>query len=146
MNACGIDDFHDGVNYTRTACVIAVSKARDMFEPFLHQARALFPSLRVVMCGACLELILYEPASVESFVDPPWSRHAVYLPSSKDAAPKWFAACAVGGPRDNMFRIDAWLTDTHAHVSARSWGSGSATCCGACCQSQCTCSSATASS
>lgn len=38
VNACGIDDFHDGVNYTRTACVIAVSKARDMFEPFLHQA------------------------------------------------------------------------------------------------------------
>jgi hypothetical protein len=37
VNACGIDDFHDGVNYTRTACVIAVSKARDMFEPFLHQ-------------------------------------------------------------------------------------------------------------
>lgn len=26
-----------GVNYTRTACVIAVSKARDLFEPFLHQ-------------------------------------------------------------------------------------------------------------
>ena len=40
VNACGIDDFHDGVNYTRTACVIAVSKARDMFEPFLHQASA----------------------------------------------------------------------------------------------------------
>ena len=39
VNACGIDDFHDGVNYTRTACVIAVSKARDTFEPFLHQAR-----------------------------------------------------------------------------------------------------------
>lgn len=37
VNACGIDDFHDGVNYTRTACVIAVSKARDVFEPFLHQ-------------------------------------------------------------------------------------------------------------
>lgn len=37
VNACGIDDFHDGVNYTRTACVIAVSKARDLFEPFLHQ-------------------------------------------------------------------------------------------------------------
>ena len=28
VNACGIDDFHDGVNYTRTACVIAVSKAK----------------------------------------------------------------------------------------------------------------------
>ena len=37
VNACGIDDFHDGVNYTRTACVIAVAKARDLFEPFLHQ-------------------------------------------------------------------------------------------------------------
>eukprot|EP00884_Botryococcus_braunii_P010410 jgi/Botrbrau1/19370/Bobra.0338s0005.2 len=37
VNACGIDDFHDGVNYTRTACVIAVSKSREMFEPFLHQ-------------------------------------------------------------------------------------------------------------
>ena len=37
VNACGIDDVHDGVNYTRTACVIAVSKARDAFEPFLHQ-------------------------------------------------------------------------------------------------------------
>lgn len=37
VNACGIDDFHDGVNYTRTSCVIAVSKAKDMFEPFLHQ-------------------------------------------------------------------------------------------------------------
>ena len=39
VNACGIDDFHDGVNYTRTACVIAVSKARDLLEPFLHQVR-----------------------------------------------------------------------------------------------------------
>lgn len=42
VNACGIDDFHDGVNYTRTACVIAVSKARDTFEPFLHQVRVAF--------------------------------------------------------------------------------------------------------
>ena len=41
VNACGVDDFHDGVNYTRTACVIAVSKARDIFEPFLHQVRRL---------------------------------------------------------------------------------------------------------
>lgn len=29
VNACGIDDFHDGVNYTRTACVIAVSTRWD---------------------------------------------------------------------------------------------------------------------
>ena len=38
-----MDDFHDGVNYMRTACVIAVSRAKDMFEPFVHQARPLPP-------------------------------------------------------------------------------------------------------
>lgn len=37
VNACGVDELHDGVNYTRTACVIAISKAQDLFEPFLHQ-------------------------------------------------------------------------------------------------------------
>ena len=30
VNACGIDEVHDGVNYTRTACVIAVAKARPL--------------------------------------------------------------------------------------------------------------------
>ncbi|KAF9681240.1 hypothetical protein SADUNF_Sadunf06G0204900 [Salix dunnii] len=38
VNACGVEDIHDGTNYSRTACVIAVAKARDTFEPFLHQA------------------------------------------------------------------------------------------------------------
>ncbi|GBF91812.1 dynamin ARC5 [Raphidocelis subcapitata] len=37
VNACGVDDVHDGVNFVRTACVIAVSKAREVFEPFVHQ-------------------------------------------------------------------------------------------------------------
>ena len=37
VNACGIDDVHDGVNYTRAACVIAINKAKDVFEPFLYQ-------------------------------------------------------------------------------------------------------------
>nr|BAH23784.1 dynamin-related protein 5B-3 [Physcomitrium patens]BAH23785.1 dynamin-related protein 5B-3 [Physcomitrium patens] len=37
VNACGVEDIHDGTNYFRTACVIAVAKARDVFEPFLHQ-------------------------------------------------------------------------------------------------------------
>lgn len=37
VNACGVEDVHDGTNYSRTACVIAVAKARDTFEPFLHQ-------------------------------------------------------------------------------------------------------------
>ncbi|PON81136.1 Dynamin superfamily [Trema orientale] len=37
VNACGVEDIHDGTNYSRTACVIAVAKARDTFEPFLCQ-------------------------------------------------------------------------------------------------------------
>ena len=37
VNSCGVDDIHDGVNYTRTACVIAISKARQVFEPYLYQ-------------------------------------------------------------------------------------------------------------
>ncbi|KAK3268569.1 hypothetical protein CYMTET_22934 [Cymbomonas tetramitiformis] len=37
VNACGVDEVHDGINYTRTACVIAVAKAKEAFEPFLHQ-------------------------------------------------------------------------------------------------------------
>ena len=37
VNACGVDDVHDGVNYMRTACIIAVAKARELFEPFLYQ-------------------------------------------------------------------------------------------------------------
>ncbi|XP_027345193.1 dynamin-like protein ARC5 isoform X3 [Abrus precatorius] len=37
VNACGVEDIHDGTNYSRTACVIAVARARDTFEPFLHQ-------------------------------------------------------------------------------------------------------------
>ncbi len=53
VNACGIDDLHDGVNYTRTACVIAVSKARDMFEPFLHQVR---PAVVADGRGACVHV------------------------------------------------------------------------------------------
>eukprot|EP00793_Prasinoderma_coloniale_P002129 PRCOL_00002637-RA len=36
-NACGVDDMHDGVNYVRTACVLAVGKARQIFEPFLYE-------------------------------------------------------------------------------------------------------------
>ena len=37
INACGVDEIHNGVNYTRTACVIAIARARDTFEPFVHQ-------------------------------------------------------------------------------------------------------------
>ncbi|KXZ51508.1 hypothetical protein GPECTOR_12g471 [Gonium pectorale] len=39
VNACGLDyeGGHDGVNYVRTACVIAVSKAQELLQPYIHQ-------------------------------------------------------------------------------------------------------------
>ncbi|GLI59277.1 hypothetical protein VaNZ11_001126 [Volvox africanus] len=39
VNSCGLDyeGGHDGVNYVRTACVIAVSKATEILEPYIHQ-------------------------------------------------------------------------------------------------------------
>lgn len=35
-----LTDYVAGVNYVRTACVIAVSKSKDIFEPLIHQVRA----------------------------------------------------------------------------------------------------------
>lgn len=86
VNACGVEDIHDGTNYSRypwtssfikisyqlilgdnisllliflvpyffplenrTACVIAVAKARDSFEPFLHQVSCI---------GSCYEPLI----------------------------------------------------------------------------------------
>eukprot|EP00775_Hariotina_reticulata_P003076 gene3076-3355_t len=37
VNACGVDDLHDGVNFVRTACVIAIAKSKEIFEPLIHQ-------------------------------------------------------------------------------------------------------------
>ena len=38
-NAAGVGDMHDGVNFMRAACVIAVEKARTSFEPMLEALR-----------------------------------------------------------------------------------------------------------
>ncbi|KAK3136256.1 hypothetical protein QOZ80_5BG0430500 [Eleusine coracana subsp. coracana] len=56
VNASGVEDIHDGTNYSRTACVIAVAKARDTFEPFLHQLgfRLLYILKRLVPISAYL--------------------------------------------------------------------------------------------
>lgn len=35
-NAAGMGDVHDGVNFMRAACVIAVEKAKASFEPMLE--------------------------------------------------------------------------------------------------------------
>ena len=50
-NAAGVNEVHDGTNYMRAACVIAVSKAQTSFEPLIdalqvrarHVMRRLFP-------------------------------------------------------------------------------------------------------
>lgn len=42
-NAAGVGDIHDGVNFLRAACVIALEKAQTSFDPLLE-------SLRLRMC------------------------------------------------------------------------------------------------
>lgn len=37
VNACGVDDLHDGANVIRTAVVVGTSKARETLEPFMGQ-------------------------------------------------------------------------------------------------------------
>ncbi|KAF8057143.1 ARC5 [Scenedesmus sp. PABB004] len=64
VNACGVGEMDDGVNYVRTACVIAVSKSKEIFEPLIHQlgyrlAHVLRRILPIAMYllqkdGACL--------------------------------------------------------------------------------------------
>jgi hypothetical protein len=56
-NAAGMGDVHDGVNFMRAACVIAVEKAQSSFEPMLealryravHIMRRLFPIIEEMM-------------------------------------------------------------------------------------------------
>lgn len=56
-NAAGVNDVHDGTNYMRAACVIAVSKAQESFEPLLealqirtrHVMRRLFPIVKHIL-------------------------------------------------------------------------------------------------
>ena len=56
-NAAGVNDVHDGTNYMRAACVIAVSKAQESFEPLLealqtrarHIMRRLFPIVKHIL-------------------------------------------------------------------------------------------------
>lgn len=56
-NAAGMGDVHDGVNFMRAACVIAVQKAQSSFDPMLdalryrasHIMRRLFPLVEEMM-------------------------------------------------------------------------------------------------
>ena len=56
-NAAGVGDLHDGVNFLRAACVIAVEKAKSSFEPMLealrhrmiHIMKRLFPVVEFIL-------------------------------------------------------------------------------------------------
>ena len=65
VNACGVDDFHDGVNYTRTACVIAVAKAADALEPFVHQLGFRFAHILRRMLPIAMHLLAKDGAYPE---------------------------------------------------------------------------------
>ncbi|KAK4401909.1 Dynamin-like protein ARC5 [Sesamum angolense] len=81
VNACGVEDIHDGTNYSRTACVIAVAKARDTFEPFLHQAAAYSKEIASNLCfpspesteRSCREKCMEDLVSTTRYVS--WSLH-----------------------------------------------------------------------
>jgi len=49
-NAAGVGDAHDGVNFLRAACVIALEKARTTFDPLLESMRL---RLTHIMSKAC---------------------------------------------------------------------------------------------
>jgi len=147
VNACGIDDFHDGVNYTRTACVIAVSKARDTFEPFLHQARARLRRAparrwsygRRLRARSCMTW----SAAVRN-------AHAIVHVVLFFAALQPLCGClhtdadAHEQPHVSM-RARAERARRQTRRAARSWATASRTSCGACCRSRCSCCSATRS-
>ena len=56
-NSVGVGDIHDGSNYMRSACVIAISKARAIFEPplevlktrMIHIFKQLFPLIEYIL-------------------------------------------------------------------------------------------------
>jgi hypothetical protein len=49
-NAAGVGDTHDGVNFLRAACVIALEKARTTFDPLIESMRI---RLTHIMSKAC---------------------------------------------------------------------------------------------
>jgi hypothetical protein len=64
MNACGVDDFHDGANVIRTACVVGMSKARDTFEPFIIQLGARLAHILRRMLPVSMHLLQKDGASL----------------------------------------------------------------------------------
>lgn len=65
---CYQDDLHDGIDWVRTSCVIAVSKSKDIFEPLIHQVRALHGELMLrtkhQACSSCSAVCTVERAAV----------------------------------------------------------------------------------
>lgn len=145
MNACGIDDFHDGVNYTRTACVIAVS-ARCCLPTLVPAAR---PS------AACL-------CDCNRSLDRCRGGKVVYWRQATELWPAMVATiCArstAAMPQLQSWRLHTLVpADPHCFCrsprpgtclspSCTSWGTGWRMCSVACCPSPCTCCRRTASS
>ena len=48
----GMGDVHDGVNFMRSACVIAVEKAQATFEPMLEVRERKKDTVLVAMCAS----------------------------------------------------------------------------------------------
>ena len=66
VNACGVDDFHDGANVVRTACVVGMAKARDVFEPVLAQLGYRLAHVQRRMLPISMYLLQKEGAALGS--------------------------------------------------------------------------------
>jgi hypothetical protein len=62
-NAAGVGDVHDGVNFMRAACVIAVEKAQQSFEPMLEALRHRLVHI-MRRSYAVVEAILDKPEAI----------------------------------------------------------------------------------
>ena len=68
VNACGVDDFHDGANVVRTACVVGMAKARDTLEPFMAQLGARLAHVQRRMLPIAMYLLQREGAQLHSSI------------------------------------------------------------------------------
>jgi hypothetical protein len=72
-NAAGIGDMHDGVNFMRAACVIAVEKARLGFDPLLENLRVRAVHVLKRLFGVVEHMLKREGLSMSESHQKPFS-------------------------------------------------------------------------
>ncbi|KAH8096322.1 hypothetical protein JL720_3687 [Aureococcus anophagefferens] len=105
-NALGVGDAHDGADFVRASCVIAVDKARRSFEP---QLQTLAERVSHVMRRL--------PPVIECMMESQPGR-AFGTSGRGPAARATSCSRATPGPYDGVMQLIASIYDTHAHELA----------------------------